>query len=463
MMKFSKFLTAASVATLLTSIGGGAAWAGVSVEEAKQLGRNLTLWGAEKAGNKEGTIPEYTGGLPTSTSPPGFVKGSGKWPNPFADEKPLVSITAQNMDKYADKLSEASKVLLKRYPTYRIDVYPSHRTVNPPKHFLDATLRNATAASATNNGLSIEGAAGGTPFPIPKTGYEVMWNHMTRWTATAYLMKFQQYYLDSNGRRVLGADYDGSFNYPGNAPGMTPDQFKKNGGWYFESAYNAVSPPRVLGDCTLIRDNLDPVDSIRKAYQYSASTRRVRLAPDVAYDTPVTSMGGVPAWDESGLFLGKMDRFDFKLVGKKEMYIPYNNYDALYNTAPEKLYLDKHINPDILRWELHRVWVVEATLKPGLRHIYTKRMFYIDEDYVGAGASDEWDAGGKLYKGAFTVNAVSYDSGAVANFPYMVYDLATGSYTLGAFMGGRGGFWPREQLWPANTFTPDGLVARSKQ
>ena len=209
-MKFSTLL----LTTLVASLYGGSAFAAVSAEEAKQLGNNLTLFGAEKAGNKDGSIPEYGGGLPTSTNPPGFKKDSGKWANPFPNEKPLYSITAQNADQYATKLSEVSKALLKRYPSYRIDVYPTHRAVNYPKFFLDATLRNATAVATGNGGLTIANFVGGVPFPIPKTGNEVIWNHLLRWTGTAFREGFWQYYTDSNGRRVMGGAFDGDFNYP---------------------------------------------------------------------------------------------------------------------------------------------------------------------------------------------------------------------------------------------------------
>jgi hypothetical protein len=98
----------------------------VTADEAKQLGTTLTQVGAEKAGNKEGTIPEYTGGL--TTAPAGFDKGKGVRPDPFASEKPVASIDAKNMDKYADKLSEGTKALMQANADYRIDVYPTHRT-----------------------------------------------------------------------------------------------------------------------------------------------------------------------------------------------------------------------------------------------------------------------------------------------------------------------------------------------
>lgn len=466
-MKFSKFLTAVSIASIMTALYGGVSSAAVSADEAKQLGANLTLIGAEKAGNKDGSIPEYTGGLPNTTNPPGFVKDSGKWPSPFRDEKPLFSITGQNAAKYADKLSEVTKELLKRYPSFRLDVYPTHRTASFPKWYLDATLRNATEVKTASDGLVIENMAAGLPFPIPKTGREAVWNHEMRWQGPGYENRVKQIYVDPNGNRVLGGEFVGSYNYPNQVPGLTPEQLKKNGGWFYQAAYNFLSPVRVLGDGIITVDNIDPVTYPRKAYQYSASTRRVRLSPDIAYDTPVASIGGVAAYDEGNIFMGKMDRFDFKLIGKKELYIPYNLNDMEFYAPEDKLFTGKHINPDYMRWELHRVWVIEATVKPGLRHIYSKRIFYFDEDWSGGGTSDEYDGSGKLYKGIFATPAPAYDKQTTLSLGIVGYDLATGVYCHSIWLGDRPGNIGYQKIrdtpFPPYTYTPDALVARSKQ
>lgn len=451
------------ISALVAAALGTAAHAGVTADEAKQLGTNLTLFGAEKAGNKEGTIPEYSGGLPTSTNPAGFQKGSGKWVNPFANEKPVVTITGQNMDKYADKLSEVTKALLKRYPSYRVDVYPTHRSIGYPKYILDATVKNATAGKTINDGLSIEGVGAGIPFPIPKTGNEAMWNHLTRYQGVAMEFDSRNFYVDANGKAIYSGDLHISQQLPNHRQGNTPEQQKKDGNLYFQSAYNFTGPPRSLGDCILYMDSMDPVASPRRSWTYSASTRRVRLSPDVAYDTPIASVGGVTTYDEALLYSGKMDRFDFKLVGKKELYIPYNTYDLSFNGLPEKVLTPKHLNPDFVRWELHRVWVVEATLKPGMRHIYSKRVFYLDEDWSGAGVSDEYDNAGKLYKGMMLGAYQLYDVQAPSSWTYWAYDLSTGVYNLAISFAGTKGFFLRDSLFPKSTFTADGLVARSKQ
>lgn len=440
----------------------GVAQAAVTAEEAKQLGTTLTAFGAEKAGNKEGTIPAYEGGLPTSTAPAGFKKGTGKWVNPFAAEKPLYSITAQNMDKHVGKLSAVNAAMLKRHPGYRIDVYPTHRTTAYPQYILDKTQRNATAARTAKDGTVLEGAVGGIPFPIPKTGYEVMWNHMTRYSGMAAEYWMRNFYVDNNGKLVNSGEIKLSMHQPFHNPRASAESVLKDDAIYIQNSYNFTGPPRSVGDATTYFEAIDPVALPRRAYTYSASTRRVRLGPDIAYDTPIASQGGVTTYDDTNLYLSKMDRFDFKLIGKREMVIPYSIYDMSFNVPSDKLLTPKYVNPDFMRWELHRVWVVEATLKPGFRHLYSKRVFYIDEDWSGAGMSDQYDGAGKLYKGLFQGVTQLYDRQIPLTQTYWAYDLSTGVYSASQLMGDRDFGWQvRDTLFPKTTFSPEGLQARS--
>lgn len=451
-----------TLAILLSSTLSMGAHAAVTAEEAAQLGKDLTLFGAEKAGNKEGTIPAYEGGLPTSTSPAGFKKGSGKWVNPFASEKPLYSITAQNVDKYTSQLSQANIALLKRYPGFRLDVYPTHRTAAYPRYILDKTVRNATQARSIKGGLAIEGAIGGIPFPIPKSGYEVMWNHMARYSGLASEYWLRNFYIDNNGKVVNSGEIKINGNYVFHNPKATAESVLKDDAIITQVAYNFTGPPRSVGDATTYFEATDPTVMPRRAYTYSASTRRVRLGPDIAYDTPVASQGGVTTFDDANLYWSKMDRFDFKLVGKREMLIPYSIYDISFNLPSDKVLGPKFVNPDHVRWELHRVWVVEATLKPGFRHLYSKRVFYLDEDWSGAGMSDEYDGAGKLYKGLFQGMTQLYDHQIPLAQTYWAYDLSSGVYAISQIMGDRDFGWHvHDTLWPKTMFTPEGLQARS--
>jgi hypothetical protein len=449
--------------TVLVCLGFAHALAQAALppEKAAELGKTFTEFGAEKAGNAEGTIPAYTGGLPVDTKPAGFKPGSGTWADPFADEKPLFSISAKNLDEYADKLTEGQKALLKRYPDYRMDIYPTHRTASFPKYVLDNTLKYAQSANTPNGGVSLAGAYGGIPFPIPQTGYEAMWNHINKFRGYAYSIQATLNYVDANGRAILGGDIQMWSQAPYYDEKGDVEKFYAGGRTpYFETVYPFRNPARVAGDVTLIVDYPDPVANPRRSWSYSASTRRVRVAPDIAYDTPVGTLGGVLTYDDSELFYGKMDRFEFKLVGKKEIFVPYNSYKLVFGTDREQALTPKFLNPDIVRWELHRVYVVEATLKPGFRHVYSRRTYYLDEDKSGVGLADLYDASGKLYKSHHITAVQLYDLQRPYNMTYWSYDLATGAYALGMHPGTKGKYVPIDKL-SSSFFSPDEMPSRS--
>lgn len=421
-MKLRKILPAMAV------LSGFAmqAQAAVTAEEAKQLGTTLTLFGAEKAGNADGTIPEYTGGL--TTPPAGYKPGTSNtytvFPDPFAGEKPLFRIDAKNMDKYADKLSAGAKQLMKLNADYYLNIYPTHRTIALPDDMLKATVRNATQCKTLNKGIALDAACrGGMPFPIPKNGYEVMWNKIIPYRLPTFATA-RSWMVDAAGHAVMTAEYD-SYTEVSHYMKDRPDLNK-----YTDLYAITLSPSRKAGEASGFSDFYDPINNPRKAWAYAPGQRRIKLAPEFGYDTPVSTTGGVMLFDEIFLFNGAMDRFDFKLVGKKEMYIPYNNYKAMFGCTGEQMLQAKHINAECERWELHRVWEVEAVLKPGMRHVYSKRRFYWDEDNFQAGLSDAWDQAGQLYRGALQYNVQIYADKFQYAPTFTIYDFNKGNYTL---------------------------------
>jgi len=371
----------------------GVAVGAVTPEEARQLGTTLTAVGAEQAGNEDGTIPQYTGGL--TAPPPGYHAGDGIRPDPFAAEQPLFSIDANSLDRHAAKLTEGTKAQLRKYPTYRIDVYPTHRTAAFPQYVVDNTVKNATRAKTTSEGRSLQGAHARFPFPIPKDGYEAMWNHLLRFNGLAYESRFRVINVDAAARPTVGAEGRAFQEYPYWDPSKTDTAV------YYRARVTYTGPARRAGEGLLVVDPIDFAANGRRAWIYLPGQRRVKLAPDVGYDTPNPSTAGATTYDDAFLFNGAMDRFDFRLVGKREMYIPYNTYRMAYHSKQAELFTPKHLNPDLVRWELHRVWVVEATLREGKRHLYSRRTFYLDEDSWVAVASDKYDARGELYRAGF--------------------------------------------------------------
>ncbi|MBI5743617.1 MAG: DUF1329 domain-containing protein [Elusimicrobia bacterium] len=460
-MTIMKYATPLLLALFLAGITRAAGPGGLP--QALRPGGALTPFGAEKAANSEGSIPAYTGGLQAADIPADFQKDSGRWTDPFAGEKPLFSITAKNMGEYVGRLSETSKALLRQYPSYRMDVYPSHRSVAYPDRVLENILKNAVNARLARNGLALEGAAGGIPFPVPKNGNEAMWNHMLVYNGYPAEYRGRNWYVDSRGRAVNTGDLRVSLESKYYTLKAGPEELKTRGNSFFEAAYNFTAPPNAAGNAAYSVDTLDPVAQPRRAWSYSAASRRTRLSPDFSYDTPIASQGGITNYDEGYLFLGRLDMFDFKLLGKREMYIPYNDYKLVFQAKSSQVLTPDHLSPDFVRWELHRVWVVEAARKPGKKHKLSRRVFYLDEDWSGAGMSDAYSRNDQLSKGMFMAETPLYDAQMPLARCYWAYDLLDHRYTLIQHFGDPGmGYRLKPGGFPPQTFTPEALPNRGR-
>ena len=399
--------------------------AAVSPEEANKLGTSLTPLGAEKAGNADGSIPAWTGGIPKNA---GAVDSKGFLADPFANEKPLFVITAATVDKYKDKLSDGQIAMFKRYPeTYRIPVYPSHRTVALPAEIYESAKRSALNVTPINDGNGLANFTGNRyyAFPIPKNGVEVIWNHVTRYHGGNLRRTITQATPQSNGDFTV-IRFKDEVAVPSLLSDLKPgsDDNVLN---YFKQEVTA--PARLAGNVLLVHETLDQVKEPRKAWIYNAGQRRVRRAPQVAYDGVGTSSDGLRTTDNFDMFSGAPDRYDWKLIGKKEMYIPYNSYKL---DSPDLKYTDVikagHINQDLTRYELHRVWEIVATVKPSERHVYAKRHMYIDEDSWQVALADHYDGRGQLWRVAEGHAQFYYDHQVPAYTVEALYDLIAGRY-----------------------------------
>jgi hypothetical protein len=448
----------AAFLVLGVSMLGSAARAAVSADEAKQLGTTLTPLGGEVAGNKEGSIPAYTGGLKAL---PAGVKAAqdGKIANPFPGEKPLYSIDAKNMAQYADKLADSVQYMMKKYPTFRIDVYPSHRTASAPDSVYQATLANATKATSDPSGDGFDGARGGVPFPIPKNAYEVMWNFIVRPKVAYEARTFEIWSVDASGTRTYIARNNFWAENMWGDPARVDEAVKT--GIFQTYRVPAVAPARQAGNDALAGYCMDFRKCDQTTYIYTPGQRRVRLAPELKYDTPITTFGGLVTGDETdGVWGGRMDRFDWKLVGKKEMIVPYNAADFAFNITPESKFTPNHYDPATLRWELHRVWVLDATLKAGKRHTASKKRFLFDEDSWAGVISDSWDASGAIYRSSWSPFFQDYRSnmpqGDVNN---LKFDFSKGNYAVsGDFGCDACGLWKLDKLPSPDTMTPQGML-----
>jgi len=372
------------------------AWGGVSPQEAARLGADLTPLGGEKAGNADGSIPAWTGGLKSAADAgfPGYHAGD-HYPDPYASDKPLFIITPANMAQYAAKLTEGHKILFKTYPDYKMVVYPTHRTAASPQRIYDATKRYATTAKLAADGNGVTGVIGATPFPIPQAGVEVVWNHITRWRGVAAAPMIGQAPVTAGGSYTL-VKFNEEFFFQYYMPGMTEAALDNILVFFTQET---TAPARLAGEVLLVQETLDQAKDARRAWVYNPGQRRVRRAPNVAFDNPGTNSDNLRTDDQFDVYNGSPQRYNWKLVGKREMYVPY---DAYRLQSPQYKYADilkkNHINQDLARYELHRVWVVDATLKPGVSHLYSRRTLYVDEDSWQILGVDCYDSRGQLYR-----------------------------------------------------------------
>jgi len=446
-----KILVAAS--TLLFLCTSGHALAAVSAQEAARLKSELTPFGAEKSGNADGSIPEWTGGYTTAI--PGDKPG-GRRSDPFKDEKPLFSITAANMAEYADKLSDGQKALLQKYPDYRIDVYPTHRTAAAPQWVYDNTFANATTAQLDKQIPSQ--FYGGIPFPIPQSGEEIMWNHLLRWRGTSFQQDMLQAQLTADGRMVLTTDGVLDIQIPVYFPDGSWEQFKaRSDPRFWQMRLINEGPPIRAGEALTGGSALDGTQD--QAWVYLAGQRRVRKLPNPCCDTPTPSTAGLMSFDELEVWQGRLNRFEWKLIGKQEMYIPYNENRMLQPNSLSELLAAHFIKPEHRRWELHRVWVVEASLAAGQRHPVHKSRYYCDEDTWVCVLGDRWDANGQLWKTLWnnTLLAPDLPGNPVMAFGYN--DLLSGTAFVANLGNGKPSHYAIVPRFPEQHFTPDALAA----
>ncbi len=398
--------------------------AAISLEKAERLGRDLTPLGGERAGNSAGTISAWDGGL---TEIPVDFKAGAHHPDPFAEDKILMRITQANMHEYSEQLTEGSKALLAADKNYFLNIYPSRRSMSAPQRIYDATKRIALQAHLTEDGNGLLNAAEGIPFPLPENGLQVIWNHLVRWRGNYVDRTCVFTPVTRSGDYYLGKERtETRFQY--SLPGMTPE---KMGNVILFVKHTILGPPRIAGRILLIHETLNQSVEARKAWAYAPGQRRVRRAPQLSFDTPDAGSDGIRTVDDYDMFNGSSERYNWRLLGKREIYIPYNNY-RLHSAALKykDIIQPLHLNPDYLRYELHRVWVVEALLKPGLRHIYKKRVFYVDEDSWSIVAVDKYDRYGKLWRYAegFLINY--YDVPCMWYTAELHYDLQSGRYLV---------------------------------
>ena len=410
---------------LALSLTAQQAGAKVTKEEAAKLGKELTPVGAEPGPNKEGTIPAW---VPAAQR--GSLAGEFASDPKIDAEKPLYTITKANMATYSAKLSEGHKKLLSSYDTYKMNVYPTHRMATFPDAVIKATALNAVTADmqGTDDPLN---AITGFPFPIPKTGAEPIWNHKLKWRGEAVTRYNNQMIVQPDGNfQLTKIVEDVQFSY---ASIKHPVALSKDNKEFLKYLSHTVSPPRLAGTYILVLEKASTGTEGRAAWLYSPGLKRIRRAPTVCCDNPYEGTDGHQFYDQVDMFNGALDRYNWKLVGKKEMIIPY---DSNKIGGPTVKYKDmakpKHLNQDLPRYELHRVWTVEATLKPGTTHTFKKRVMYLDEDTWNIVLVDDYDSRDQLFQFQEGHLQFAYNLLASSTVPEIIYHFNSGRYFITA-------------------------------
>lgn len=384
----------------------------------------LTPVGAERAGadGPHGLrIPDWDGGwvLPRDTDADDVEA-------PYEDDDRLFTITAENVSDYADLLSEGQQALFAAYPkTFEMRVYPAHRTATMPAPVLEASLANVDRVELVNNGSGLSGAVAGVPFPQPASGIEAMWNHVARYRTSGFRGYVNRATTTKSGDYVVERTYlEIVFGY--NNFDIEQDEDKPMIAWILSKT---VAPANKSGDAHLLHVPLDRSQHETLVWVYNKGTRKVRRIGEVGYDNPFAD--GLMTQDQIDMFNGPFDRYDFKLLGKKPMLVPYNT-EELHSRDVEydELIEPGHIDPELVRYELHRMWVVEATRREGSAHIYDKRIFYLDEDSWLVLMQDMYDTRGEFWRYAESYALMYPRVPLLVNAMQTHYDIQSRRYVI---------------------------------
>ncbi len=432
-------------------------WAGAHPEQAERLQGDLTPVGAIRAGNAEGSIPAWTGGI--DKAPDGYQPGTVHL-NPYDGEKPLFRVNASNLDEHAGRLTPGQVAMLRKYSdTYFLDVYPSHRSAAFPQRIYDKTAANGNTGHLTQDGEGVLEVAEGFPFPFPDNGRELIWNHKLKYKGLGSVRRFNLINATAGGRyQSVKIRIEMLSRY--HQPGATLESIENR---LFYLMQTIESPPRLAGTLMLVHESVNQVLQPRNVWVYNPSQRRVNRAPNVAYDNPTTATDGLAVSDMADMFNGAMDRFDWRLEGQREIYVPYNAYRA-HSSDPEygATVLPGHLEPSLLRYELHRVWVVEAHLREGARHINPRRTYYLDEDSYQILLAEHYDGRGGLWRFSEAHPIMFYEVPTLWTSIETHHDLQSGRYVSYRQDNSKGAARFDMKL-SASQFTPQALRRKGRR
>ncbi|NQD92341.1 DUF1329 domain-containing protein [Pseudomonas sp. CrR25] len=426
------------------------AQAKIDTVQAARLGQDLTPLGGERAGNAAGSIPAWSGGL---ARPPSQYRPGMHHPDPYAGDAPLYRVDRDNLGQHRQVLPAGLRHLLESDSDYYLSVYPTRRSAAAPQRIYDATRFNAQNAELIAGGNGVAGVAAGVPFPLPTNGQQAIWNHIMRYRGDQIgMVTNQAAVLSSGAYNLLKLERAVYFVY--GREGVSPQDLDNT---LFYYKYKVVAPAKLSGSALVVQETLDQVLAIRKAWRFNRGERRVRRLPMLAYDTLQPDSNGMATADVVDAYNGAPDRYQWQLLGKQEMLVPYNSYAVHQQGIPYERILQRHsVNPALLRYELHRVWVVEAELRTGFSHPYAKRRFYLDEDSWQILVVDLYDGKGEL-SGLQESHPISYyEVPMFGSTLETIYDFKGGRYFVDGLDNNESMYDFAADLGPRD-FTPQAL------
>jgi len=428
----------------------------VTQAQMERFGRDLTPMGAERSGlNDEGlpvyqTLPEYSGRVHGVPSWVEYKETGAIYPHLYPGEKPLIIITSENYKNHQAYLTPGTVALFEKYPaSFSLPIYPSHRDGSYSQAVHQSVLNNAQHAERIND-TGVKGASGGPPFPIPTSGMEILWNHLNRVDYPGSSADYNALVFSPSGD-IAQRDYQLVKRLPYMEAGTNQQEVKP----YLLLSQKMLFPPRRRGEITLLHDYADPLMYPRAAWFYNPGTRRVRRAPSYGYDS--LSNGDTRTIDEIGGFNGSMERYNWSIVGKKALYIPYHNYDFHLETNNNVRFSRYHPNPNVMRYELHRTWIVEGRLKETNRHVYQRRVFYLDEDSWNIVYADSFAADDSLQRTQQLLSLYAYDLPGIITQSEVNFDLKQGVYVVDKLNSSQYPALRKMKPLPYEFFTPGNI------
>ncbi len=408
-------MTAASGSAVASAGGGGL----------------LTPIGAEKGGTPDGLIPSWDGGITAAKIPAGYKPG-GRIVDPYPNDKPLFTISAANLANYSSKLSAGHRALFAKYPDYTMPVFTSRRSVSYPQAIYDATQANLGKVKLLGSD-ALSGAHLGFPFAKPQNGVEVMWNHRTRYRGDATQAQTTQAIVRPSGDPQYLKQTERVLYRYANLK-KPADMSKTNILLYYLTWFG--SSANAIDFTVLVHETANSEKDSRDVWVIPPKIPKMFRIPPVGYDQPFPGSEGLQFIDMVDMYNGPFDRYVWKLIGKRELYIPYNAYrisDGHWKYP--QLLKPGHFNQDATRYELHRVWVIEANERGGKRHSFGKRTFYVDEDSWNVVLVENQDRDGKLWRFQEGHLVTLYDNQSTNCLPVITYDLKDGRYFINRLAG----------------------------